>query len=160
MNWNHQKLEWKKWEFLSWLCTYATYQDIHILYKRYPNHPFGVTVLLSTFYSNFVNFWVDSCYGQLSMIYYSHIGKLSIDLKLKRIIVSFKESCMVKLSMKFSVLNQYKKIVNDLLQPYNQIVNFNINFSYELKPYKTTVNDFFAITAVLSICKLLNPNLT
>ena len=124
-----------------------------------------VTVLLSTFYSNFVNFWVDSCYGQLSMIYYSHIGKLSIDLKLKRIIVNYIESCMVKLSMKFSVLKLYKKIVNDLLQPYNQIVNFNINFSYELKPYKTTVNDFFAITAVLSICKLLNldlsyPNLT
>ena len=126
---------------------------------------FWVTVLLSTFYSNFVNFWVDSCYGQLSMIYYSHIGNLSIDLKLKRIIVNYIESCMVKLSMKISVLKLYKKIVNDLLQPYNQIVNFNINFSYELKPYKTTVNDFFAITAVLSICKLLNldlslPNLT
>ena len=99
------------------------------------------------------------------MIYYSHIGKLSIDLKLKRIIVNYIESCMVKLSMKFSVLKLYNKIVNDLLQPYNQIVNFNINFSYKLKPYKTTVNDFFAITAVLSICKLLNldlslPNLT
>ena len=62
--------------------------------------------------------------------------------------------------MKFSVLKLYEKIVNDLLQPYNQIVNFNINFSYELKPYKTTVNGFFAITAVLSICKLFNRDLT
>ena len=99
------------------------------------------------------------------MIYYSHIGSLSIDLKLKRIIVNYIESCMVKLSMKLSVLKLYKKIVNDLLPPYNQTVNFNINFSYELKPYKTTVNDFFVITAVLSICKLLKldlsyPNLT
>ena len=93
------------------------------------------------------------------MIYYSHIGKLSIDLKLKRIIVNYIESCMVKLSMKFSVFKLYKKIVNDLLQPHNQIVNFNINFSYELKPYKTTVNDF-AVTAVSSICKLLNLDLT
>ena len=118
------------------------------------------TVLLSTFYSNFVNFWVDSCYGQLSMIYYSHMGNLSIDLKLKRIIVNYIESCMVKLSMKFSVLKLCKKIVNDLLQPYNRIVNFNVNFSYELKPYKTTVNNFFAITAVLSICKLLNLDLS
>ena len=87
------------------------------------------------------------------MIYYSHIGKLSIDLKLKRIIVNYIESCMAKLSMKISVLKLYKKIVNDLLQPYNQTVNFNINFSYKLKPYKTIVNDFFAVTAVLLICR-------
>ena len=63
------------------------------------------------------------------MIYYSHMGNLTIDFKLKRIIVNFIESCMVKLSMKFSVLKLYKNIVNDLLQPYNQIVNFNTNFS-------------------------------
>ena len=127
-----------------------------------------VTVLLSTFYSNFVNFWVDSCYGQLSMIYYSHIGKLSIDLKLKRIIVNYIESCMVKLSMKFSVLKLYNKIVNDLLQPYNQIVNFNISISYQLRPYKTTVNDFlllhlyyqFVNYSILTYPILSYPNLT
>ena len=139
---------------------HSCYLAIFLLLCSTLNMLLRVTVLLSTFYSNFVNFWVDSCYGQLSMIYYSHIGKLSIDLKLKRIIVNYIESCMVKLSMKISVLKLYKKIVNDLLQPYNQIVNFNINFSYKLKPYKTTVNDFFAITAVLSICKLLNLDLS
>ena len=57
------------------------------------------------------------------MIYYSHIGNLSIDVGLKRIIVNYIESCMVKLSMKISVLKLYKKIVNDLLQPYNQTIN-------------------------------------
>ena len=88
------------------------------------------------------------------------VGSLSIDLKLKRIIVNYIESCMVKLSMKFSGLQQNKKIVNDLLQPYNQTVNFNMKFSYKLKPYKTTVNDFFAITAILSIFKLLNLDLS
>ena len=60
------------------------------------------------------------------MIYYSHIGKLSIDLKLKRIIVNYIESCMVKLSMKFSLLKENR------LRSYHVIHNVEAESSVTL----------------------------